>query len=248
MFEFDLPDALLKRLIEVLDGMPGEHLTVENVLSNVEEKQGVYQLFPNNNLVYIGKTDAQAGLRKRLIRHAEKILDRPNLSPQSVTFRAVQILVFTAMDLETGLIQHYTETDRKPKWNGSGFGSNDLGRERDTTRYNEDHFDWIYPIDTTILRHYMETGTYTVASVLGIIKDKVRYTLRFQNGGGNLRVAHPDLRETQIDIANAPQSVDELLRGMVGVLPVGWQATVLPGHVILYQENKAYVSGVAIRK
>src|SRR5205823_1069268 len=118
-------------------------LTNEN-LANIPEAQGVYQLFLGDDLVYIGKTDAEAGLRKRLERHQAKIRHRQGLAPDSVNFKAVRIYVFTPMDLETQLIRHYGG-ERKVRWNGSGFGSNDPGRQRDTTSFRAEHFDMIFP-------------------------------------------------------------------------------------------------------
>ena len=59
-FEFDLPDALLAQLVAVLDAMDAETLTI-SALRDIPDAQGVYQLFNNGELVYIGKTDAEAG-------------------------------------------------------------------------------------------------------------------------------------------------------------------------------------------
>ena len=128
-FEFDLPSALLRDLIHLLDEMPSGVLSIANT-QQIPEVQGVYQLLCDDDLVYIGKTDAEAGLRTRLSRHAGKILHRPSLAGNVVTFRAARILVFTAMDLETQLINHYRGRAGAVAWNGSGFGSNDPGRQR----------------------------------------------------------------------------------------------------------------------
>src|SRR5579872_8296 len=116
-FEFDLPGALLEQLIAVLGGMSGERLTIEHA-GEIPDAQGVYQLFLDDKLVYIGKTDAEAGLRRRLLRHARKILNRPTLAEHAVTFKAVRIFVFTAMDLESALIKHYKGLGDAAAWNG----------------------------------------------------------------------------------------------------------------------------------
>ena len=105
-FEFDLPSALLTRLVGVLGEMEAAPLTAQ-FLREIPEEQGVYQLFLNNQLVYIGKTDSEAGLAKRLARHRLKIQHRVGLIPEQVAFKAVRIYVFTAIDLETQLIRHY---------------------------------------------------------------------------------------------------------------------------------------------
>jgi hypothetical protein len=144
-FEFDLPGALLVRLIEVLDDLEIGPMLPE-IVKMIPEEQGVYQLFLDGVLVYIGKTDADAGLAKRLARHGDKIQHRVGLDPARVSFKAVRLYVFTAMDLETELIRHYGGTKAVP-WNGSGFGSNDPGRNRDTGTYKKEHYDSIFPID-----------------------------------------------------------------------------------------------------
>ena len=97
-FEFDLPDALLTSLVDVFGKIAGAPLMPANV-TDIPEAQGVYMLLLRNEIVYIGKTDADAGLRKRLERHAWTIQHRSGLASTDVTFKAVRIFVFTAMDL-----------------------------------------------------------------------------------------------------------------------------------------------------
>ncbi|MDG4280083.1 GIY-YIG nuclease family protein [Pseudomonas aeruginosa] len=81
--EFDLPSALLAQLVDLFEHMTPGPLDEEAVLG-VPEAQGVYQLFFNGELVYVGKTDADAGLRQRLLRHAKKIRSRRNLHQSQV--------------------------------------------------------------------------------------------------------------------------------------------------------------------
>lgn len=75
-FEFDLPEALLARLVEVFGELRAAPLA-ETGVAKIPDEQGVYQLFleagESRDLVYIGKTDAKAGLRRRLARHARKV-------------------------------------------------------------------------------------------------------------------------------------------------------------------------------
>ncbi len=129
--EFDLPGALLAQLVKTLDEVEAAPLLPEYV-SNIPEQQGVYQLFHKTDssldLVYIGKTDADAGLAKRLQRHSRKIQHRRDLVVEDVFFKAVRVYVFTVADLETDLIKHYGGVKKVP-WNGSGFGSNDPGKK-----------------------------------------------------------------------------------------------------------------------
>jgi hypothetical protein len=38
------------------------------------------------------------------------------------------------------------------------------------------------------------------------------------------------------------------LKALIALLPAGWQATHLPGYIILYKENKNYVHGQVIAR
>jgi hypothetical protein len=102
-FEFDLPEALLRGLVAKLDGLSAAPLTLDTV-SAIANEQGVYQLFLGGDLVYIGKTDGEAGLCQRLTRRARKVMHRRNLDPATVSFKALRVFVFTAVDLESYLI------------------------------------------------------------------------------------------------------------------------------------------------
>lgn len=240
-FEFDLPAALLRDLVELLDGMGRAPLDVATV-AQIPEEQGVYQLFLDGNLAYVGKTDSEAGLNQRLARHARKIQHRHSLDPKRVSFKAVRIFVFTAVDLEQQLIKHYsTAFDTAPAWNLSGFGANDPGRERDTTALKDGHFDLLYPIDIdAMLDASSAPGECTVAEVLATLKNEVPYVIRFQNSGGRSRKPHPELETTTITLPKGRHTVRSVLRLAQAALGTGWQVTVLPGYIIVYKETKGY--------
>lgn len=244
-FEFDLPEALLAKLVEVLDGMDSAPLLVERI-AEIPEAQGVYQLFLDDELVYIGKTDAEAGLGKRLRRHGSKIQHRTGLDPARVTFKAVRIYVFTAVDLETQLIQHYGGLARV-KWNGSGFGSNDPGRERDTTTYRPNHFDALFPIDIDRILDFPLSQTGSAADLLSELKTILPYVFRYQGAGRRSRKPHPDLESTNVSITfDETPTARRVIEDIVNLLPNGWQATQLPSHLILYKEKKTYPQGDVI--
>lgn len=233
-FEFDLPGALLARLIEVLDRLDQAPLNVAS-LANIPDEQGVYQLFLDERLVYVGKTDAEAGLHKRLIRHTLKIMHRVGLHPGRVTFAAVRVFVFTAMDLEADLIRHYGGV-KSIEWNGSGFGSNDPGRERDTTAVRPENYDARYPIDIDREIAFAVDSGENAAAALVRLKDALPYTFRFEGAGARSRKAHLDLISTQLPELNGPATARLAIEHIVRSLPAGWQATALPGYVILYKE------------
>ena len=243
--EFNLPKALREQLVELFAQMGQGALDQETVERDVPEAQGVYQLLLDDELVYIGKTDAEAGLRKRLVRHARKIRSRLNLEPSRVTFKAVRVYVFTAMDLETLLIKYYKdEGGIDLSWNLSGFGSNDPGRRRDETELKPGHFDKLYPINLD-LQVDLEPNPdgLTAAQVLGQINEKVSYTIRSQNKGGKSRKPHPDLEAATVTLPQTDNTVRNLLRRVRAALGDSWQVTALPGYVIVYKESKRYPEG-----
>jgi hypothetical protein len=242
-FEFDLPDALLMSLTAVIDGMAGAPLTPANVL-NLPEAQGVYVLLHRDRISYVGKTDAEAGLRNRLERHAWTIQHRRNLSPADVRFKAVRIFVFTAMDLETQLIRHY----RPAAWNNSGFGSNDPGRERDTTNLKPDGFDANYPID---IDHEitLDLPRETKASVVvNALKSALPYTFRVEGRAPRSRQIHADFENSIVSLPKGRLTTRLAVESLVRVLPPGWQATALPSRIIVYRESREYSFGETIAR
>jgi hypothetical protein len=249
-FEFDLPGALLARLVMVFDEMSAAPLDA-SVAGAVPNEQGVYQLFlrgeGGSRLVYIGKTDAEAGLASRLVRHANKIQNRLNLNPADVTFKAIRVYVFTAVDLESQLINHY---GGKVPWNGSGFGSNDPGRERDTTTYKAEHFDWQFPIDLSRPITFSIPSSGTAAQVLNSLKANLPFAIRFERPPRKRTVAHADLEETIVSLsADNAATAERAIAAVIQQLPSGWHATQLPSHVIIYKnDSRSFPNGRVIAK
>lgn len=246
-FEFDLPRALKAELIDLLDKMETGMLRPD-VTAEIPEAQGVYQIFYGDELVYIGKTDAEAGLRTRLTRHSRKIMHRPTLV-NAVRFKAVRIMVFTAMDLETQLINHYRVAHRDlAGWNGSGFGSNDPGRQREETNKKPDGFDDKHSISIDLPVELLTPGTLKVAAALTKLKTALPYTLRYEtlrneHGRAQRGQPHPDLLAADVTIPAAPHTVRQLMRLISQALGAEWQATMFASHVILYRETKTYTYG-----
>lgn len=238
-FEFALTDALILQLVECLDCLEPAILDSKHV-SKIPNGQGVYQLYLDDRLEYVGKTDTDSGLTSRLSKHADKINSRPSLRCR-VKFKAVQVLVFSAIELETLLIRHYKSKKASMNWQHSGFGSNDPGRRRDHTNYKEDHFDNKYPID--ISEHFdqpiiIETGS-TIREAMETIKSNLNYNFRYERS--------PELDLTlpkSIEILAADNGLEQLL----SFLPKGWQATNLPGYLILYKESSDYIHGKVVAR
>ena len=142
-FELDLAQSLLQQLPPKFANLAPAALTNTNTQTIPDKAQGAYLLFQKGVLVYVGKSDAEMGLRRRLERHSSKIQQRKNLVPADIEYKALSIFSFHVMDAETLLIKHYSSTlGTRPAWNDSGFGANDPGRERDTTKVSR--FDSMY--------------------------------------------------------------------------------------------------------
>lgn len=235
-FEFDLPGALLEHLVKVLDSMEVAPLNTD-ALSSIPDGQGIYQLFLGNKLVYIGKTDAQAGLLQRLARHSRKILHRRNLIPEQLSFKAVRVFVFTAMDLETQLIKHYAGSVDGTPWNNSGFGSNDPGRNRDRTVIKGKNFDALFPIDIDRELEIDLAGEHFAGALCQVLKEHLPYTFRFESEGGRSRKPHEVLMKTKIVIPGCARTTRSVVTTITEQLPAGWQSTAFRSHIILYKES-----------
>ena len=236
-FEFDLPGALLANLIKILDKIQKVPLTPAFV-AHIPEEQGIYQLFLDEEPIYVGKTDDKAGLYRRLSRHSRKILQRRGLDTSRVSFKAVRIYVFTAIDVEGDLIRHYGGV-KGLGWNGSGFGSNDPGRERDTTKNKPDNFDYQYPADIDIPLELELPASAPASIFIEKLKEGLSYTVRAQRGSSG-RAYHADIVNSTVSGLAAPFTVREIVAHITRQLPPGWQATKLLGYVILYKEEKDY--------
>lgn len=242
--------AVMNQIIPALDEMSSAPLTLSNAV-NLPEAQGVYLLAHDGAIRYVGKTDAEAGLRTRLARHARKFEQRWNVRPEDVSFKAAQILVLTAMDVESRIIKHF-----RAEWNGSGIGSNDPGRERETTNKPEFGFDARFPINIDIPLEILEPGDKTVHAALIALKEALPYTLRYEvtlpdgrkkAGSHDYRLnPHPDMLSSSVIIPYGPMTVRNMMQLIVSALPLGWQATYFVSHVILYKESRVYLHGTPI--
>ena len=247
-FEFALTDALVSQLVTVLDGM-GEAPLVPQAAGSIPNGQGVYQLFLGDELVYIGKTDNDAGLQRRLIRHARLAGSRSALSNGAVTFKAVQVLVFSAMELETMLMRHYRDAGSALTWNHSGFGSNDPGHNREGMGYKDGHFDLLYPISIDDSLSVPLPKDMSAYDALRAVKVNLPYLLRF---GGMTATKPEDIEQyTELKAALLPRDLSGLslrktLEALISLLPPGYVATKFPGYVILYKEPDTYQYGETI--
>ena len=137
-FDFDLDQGIRTQVVEKLEASPLLQLTrsIGPALS------GIYALYFNGKLVYIGKaskgtTKSKRTLRSRLNEHVSKIESRQNITVADMECRYLTFSsewwVFAA---EFALMTHY-----QPERNTSGFGSKVPGVGRPGTdrvsRWNE---------------------------------------------------------------------------------------------------------------
>jgi hypothetical protein len=128
-FEFDLDRAILGQALGKLDASP--MLPFEKNVG--PDLSGVYVLYYQGELVYIGKaskgtTKSERSLRQRLNEHVGKlskyVIDLDKMGCRYLTFES-EWWVWAA---EFALINHF-----KPPWNGSGYGSKTPGVGRPGT-------------------------------------------------------------------------------------------------------------------
>jgi hypothetical protein len=129
-FDFDLDRGICAQVVEKLEASP--MLALKKGVG--PQSSGIYALYFNGGLVYVGKaskgrTKSKRTLRTRLAQHVAKISGRKNISLNDMQCRyltfASEWWVFAA---EFALIGHY-----QPEWNNSGFGSNVPGVGRPGT-------------------------------------------------------------------------------------------------------------------
>jgi len=144
-------------------------------------------------------------------------------------FKAVRILVFAALDAEAILIREMRA--RMPgalAWNNSGFGSNDPGRNRDGQQPAK--FDKEFPVDIDFPVPDFPDEALPIPQALDALKQRIPYLLR-HGGLPNDRVM-PALQ--------GDKTVRGVLTAAMTGLPTGYQATVLHGRIVVYQETREY--------
>lgn len=223
-FELDIEAAFRQFLPPFIDTIQDVTLSTVNLEGIPDRKNGIYLLFQNGHVRYVGKTDAQAGFRQRLERHMHHLQHRYNLNPQDISFKAIAIPVFKNADIENMLIRYYTAS-----WNNSGFGSNDPGKNRDGQKPAK--FDREYPINVDIPLEFLPEGRITCREILLILRSNLHYVFRYETAE-----RQEDL-DASIDVHNG-QTLREVLENVILVLrPNVWQATILHGRVILYPNH-----------
>lgn len=235
-FKLSITRALADQLDEKLNALVPAPLAPDQ-LELLEPRPGVYQLYLDEEMVYVGK--AAKSLPERLGKHHRKLSGRMNIDTVDVGF--VCLYVDEDMDAaapEKLLIKRYRAKDEAP-WNTMGFGNKDPGHNRDKTLVKAKHFDAQYPIDTTRRVHGLKVGDQPLGPALMAAKGSLPYTFRFQTKN---KAPHPELRDARIVVPDGPLTAAEFVQLVLEVVPDGWQATALPGYMILYREFVDYGS------
>ena len=227
-FRLSITRALRDQLVEALTPLRPAPLTHSNIES-IQSRSGVYVLYLNGQRVYVGK--ASTSLQDRLSQHLRKISGREGLRSASVEF----VCAYIEEDLDAAaperlLIKVYKKDGAVP-WNTNGFGNKDPGRNRDHTLVKRAHFDATYPIN---LDHEIDfpQATWDMLSLLKTTKQLLPYNFRYGDKGHSSL-----LKELTLELPSPPITTRSLIENIIATLPHGWQATALPGYVILYKET-----------
>lgn len=236
-FKLSVTRALADQMAGALDSLTPGPLTNE-ALAALAPRPGVYQLYHQSTLVYVGKADQS--LPQRLERHRFKLGGRMNIALADVTFTCLYVDEdLDALAPEKMLIDRFKSEGSAP-WNFNGFGNNDPGQQRDTTRVKPDHFDARYPANLDVVVDRIEPGRHAAGELVSVMKAALPYLFRYATTG---KRPHRDLAAAPVVIEpdREPFTVDYLFAALADVLP-GWQITALPGYVIMYPESRDYPS------
>lgn len=234
-FRLSVTRALSDQLAEALSRLTPMPLTVDNI-HTLEERGGVYQLYYKGGLVYIGKADRS--LLDRVSMHRRKLSGRLNLSPGEISCTAMYVDEdLSAVAPEALLIARHRDEGGAP-WNFNGFGNNDPGRERDTSKVALTHFDTQYPANLEYVVP-IPVGSYAVGDLLMRLKSALPYVFRYQDARKRPSDQPPDYWHNFLMVEAEELTARRLFERLAESLP-GWQITALPGYVVMYKESRDY--------
>lgn len=226
-FQLSVTRALRDQLLESLDRLEEVPLN-DLALTQVEESAGVYQLFLNSNLVYVGKADSN--LRSRLRQHQRKLSGRTGDLLASTRFKCVYVSEdLDAIAPETMLIAHYRGRS-EAAWNFNGFGNKDPGRNRDRSLVKAGHFDSLYPIDLDQGVPFSIETEEQLMTAMTRLKSVVPFVFRFESIPAALTVEADE---------SSSGTFREWIERIGARLPKDWSIVALPGYVIAYRDLHA---------
>ncbi|MCJ1678251.1 GIY-YIG nuclease family protein [Streptomyces sp. APSN-46.1] len=225
-FTLSITKALGDQLADALDGMGRAPLREESI-ARLKEKPGVYQLYLNDEFVYVGKADKS--LPTRLRNHLGKISGRQRISLDEVTFSCLYVAEdFSALAPERLLISHHKEMGNIP-WNNNGFGNKDPGRQRDSTVLKQNHFDVEFPIDLDRPVEGLTSGEITLHDLLEKAKAGLPYNFRYGKSAA--------FKTHRVYVPEGEVTADQVFRLISAGIPDKWQVAALMGYVIMYDDS-----------
>lgn len=234
-FKLSITKALGDQLADSITRLTPAPLS-EAEIEALHPEQGVYQLYHQDELVYIGKVDDD--LQIRLEQHRRKISGRQFIDLGDMTFTALYVEEdLSAVAPETLLIKRHRAQGELP-WNSGGFGPKDPGHERDTTRLKQTNFDARFPIRLDWPCGEL-SGEHTMIDLLRRLKAHLPYLFRYQDAKRRKADQPAEYHDTSVHIA-ADSTADDVFTAIVGALPARWQITALHGYVIMYPEHRDY--------
>ena len=223
------------RTLDALEPVP----LAQDQLDRLENRPGVYELYLNGGLrehrVYVGK--ANMPLPSRLGEHLRKLSGRINLNIEDIRFKCLYVDEdLDAASPEKLLIKIYRADGTSP-WNNSGIGGKDPGHNREDTVVKRKHFDARYPVHPGQVVANLKLGSQSLYPLLKDVKAKLPYLFRFEE-----KKVRRDHRDTPVPVTSNALAMRDIIRLALEALPEGWQATAMPGRVILYDEIVDYRS------
>lgn len=202
-------------------------LTATHV-ETVEQRGGIYRLFQNNELVYVGKSNGN--LRARLLQHMRKVSSR--LPPSLASEMSFQCLYvgkdLSAVAPESMLIEHAKGNGAAP-WNSNGFGSNDPGRSRDRSAVKAAHFDSNHPINLDVPVQLDPSKIKTTKHLARKLKSELPFNFRYAK----------DLPSASVsDLQTGAAPAREWFSFLAARLPRRWSIMALHGYVLCYRTGE----------
>lgn len=233
LYNFHFLDTVSQQLHDQLKGMVDTPLTPVTLHSLAvfqqtnRAVQGVYVLHYKGNPVYVGKASKMSA---RLSKHMKKISGRKGINLAQVSYKALLLDKSMSTAANETVLLGLFQKNYAGMWNNGGFGPNDPGKERDTTKPGD--FDSKYPIQekwpTTVT-----TPQTTVGALLREMKDQLPYVFRYQKLSA-IEAAIP------VNVAGIRSEADALFEVAIQTLGGGWRGAILSYGMVLYKNYKAY--------
>ena len=91
---------------------------------------------------------------------------------------------------------------------------------------------------------FIAPGTHKLMDVIFRLKDGLPYLFRYETGGRNYRLGHPEMEIGSVTIPVGNVTTRSVINEIVAGLSPDWQVTVLPNRIILYKETITYAQQI----